>query len=119
MNLSFEQQKSNSDMRRRRNKMGEENKIVSLKKQLNIRDIKMKPLKIKFNIITLDMVIAFIYKDSVLRTRKTLSNIYKLFNSIDLSIYENNPELLNRIWIIKKTLDGKLNQGFESDEFLT
>lgn len=99
--------------------MGEENKIVSLKKQLNIRDIKMKPLKIKFNIITLDMVIAFIYKDSVLRTRKTLSNIYKLFNSIDLSIYENNPELLNRIWIIKKTLDGKLNQGFESDEFLT
>lgn len=88
-------------------------------KSLNIKDIKLKPLKIKFNIITLDMVIAFIYKDSVLRTRKTLSNIYKLFNNLDIGMYDNNPELLNRIWIVKKTLDGKLYQGFESDEFLT
>ena len=92
---------------------------ISTKKALSIKDIKLKPLKIKFNIITLDMVIAFIYKDSVLRTRKTLSNIYKLFNNLDMKMYDNNPELLNRIWIVKKTLDGKLYQGFESDEFLT
>ena len=89
------------------------------KKMLSIKDIKLKPLKIKFNVTTLDMVIAFIYKDSVLRTRKTLSNIFKLFNSLDMSYYNDNPELYNRVWIIQKTLEGKLQQGFESDEFLS
>ena len=94
------------------------NSQLSSKKMLSIKDIKLKPLKIKFNVTTLDMVIAFIYKDSVLRTRKTLSNIFKLFNSLDMNYYTDNPELNNRVWIIKKTLDGKLYQGFESDEFL-
>ena len=47
---------------------------ISSKKMLSVKDVRLKPLKIKFNIITLDMVIAFIYKESVLRTRKTLNN---------------------------------------------
>ena len=93
-------------------------KPISTKKLLNIRDLKMKPIKLKFNLITLDMTLSFIYKDSVLRTRKTLTNINKLFNSLDLSEYKDNQEALNRIWIIKKTLEGKLTQGFESDEYL-
>jgi replicative DNA helicase len=84
-----------------------------------MKDIRLKPLKIKFNVTTLDMVIAFIYKDSVLRTRKTLSNIFKLFTNLDMQYYSNNPELYNRVWIITKTLEGKLYQGFESDDFLT
>ena len=102
----------------------EENNMINtqqastLKKMLSMKDIRLKPLKIKFNVTTLDMVIAFIYKDSVLRTRKTLSNIFKLFNILDMSYYNDNPELFNRVWIVKKTLDGKLYQGFESDEFL-
>ena len=70
---------------------------ISSKKMLSVKDVRLKPLKIKFNIITLDMVIAFIYKESVLRTRKTLNNIFKLFSNLDLSIYDKNPELLNRI----------------------
>lgn len=96
----------------------DETKPISTKKMLSIKDLKLKPIKIKFNLITLDMTLSFIYKDSVLRTRKTLTNLNKLFNSLDLSIYNNNQEEINRIWIIKKTLDGKINQGFESDEFL-
>ena len=56
----------------------------TIKQYLNVKDIKLRPLKLKFDITTLDMVISFIYKDSVLRTRKTLSNIYKLFDNIDL-----------------------------------
>ena len=93
-------------------------KTISTKKMLNIKDLKMKPIKLKFNLITLDMTLSFIYKDSVLRTRKTLTNINKLFNSLDLYEYKDNQEALNRIWIIKKTLEGKLTQGFESDEYL-
>lgn len=91
---------------------------TEMKRLLGVKDIRLAPLKIQFNIITLDMICAFIYKDSVLRTRKVLSNINKLFNSLDMSAYEKNPALLNRIWIIRKTLEGKLSQGCESDEFL-
>jgi hypothetical protein len=92
--------------------------LSSARKMLSMKEIKLKPLKIKFNVTTLDMVIAFIYKDSVLRTRKTLSNIFKLFNNLDMSNYMDNPELFNRIWIIKKTLEGKLYKSYESDDFL-
>ena len=96
------------------------NTQLSHKKMLmTVKDIKLKPLSIKLNVTTLDMVISFIYKDSVLRTRKTLSNIFKLFSTLDISLYNDNPELSNRIWIILKSLDGKLNQGFENDEFIS
>ena len=91
---------------------------IQMKKYLSIKDIKLKPLKIKFDITTLNMIISFIYKDSVLRTRKTLSNIYKLFNNLDMSIYENDPALYNRVWIVQKTLYGKLVDGFENDDNL-
>lgn len=85
----------------------------------DISSIKMKKLPINFDITTLNMIIWFIYKDSVLRTRKTLSNIYKLFNAIDESRYENKPNLQDRIWIIKKTLYARLVEGYESkSEFL-
>ena len=86
-----------------------------VKKQIiDFKSIRLKKLKIKFDITTLNMVIAFIYKDSVLRTRKTLSNIYKLFDNLDELLYEDNPSLKDRIWIIKKTLYGRLVEGFES-----
>lgn len=91
---------------------------IPKKKLLSVKDIKMKPLKIKFDITTLNMIISFIYKDSVLRTRKTLSNIYKLFNNLDESIYEDDPTLFGRVWIIQKTLYGKLIDGFENDDNL-
>jgi hypothetical protein len=79
-------------------------------------DIKLKPLKIKFDITTLNMIISFIYKDSVLRTRKTLSNIYKLFNNLDESLYEDDELLKARIWIIQKTLYSKLIDVFENTD---
>lgn len=88
------------------------------KKELNIKNIKLKPLKIKFDITRLNMVISFIYKDSVLRTRKTLTNLYKLFQILDEEYYQGNPELLARIWIIRTTLKGRLIEGLENDEIL-
>lgn len=84
------------------------------KELIDIKSIKLKKLKIKFDITTLNMVISFIYKESVLRTRKTLSNIYKLFTNLDESTYIDNPQLADRIWIINKTLYARLVEGFES-----
>lgn len=85
------------------------------KKALDISTIKLEKLKIKFDITTLDMVISFIYKDSVLRTRKTLSNMYKLFCNLDDNLYKDNPELTSRIWVIRKSLYGRLVREFAND----
>ena len=40
-----------------------------------ISDINMNKLKIKLDITTLKMIIRFLFKDTVLKTRKTLRNI--------------------------------------------
>ena len=90
-------------------------KTAILKEIPNISNIKLKKIKLKMDITMLDSIIAFIYKDSVLRTRKALSNTYKLFNMLDESIYEKNENLKARIWVIKKSLEARLKEGFESN----
>lgn len=92
--------------------------VQNYKKLLNVKNIKLTPLKIKFDITRLDMIISFLYKQSVLRTRKTLTNIYKLFQNLDESLIVDNPDLMARVWIIKTTLRGRLEEGFENDENL-
>lgn len=85
----------------------------------NIKNIKLAKLPIVFDITTLNMIIWFIYKDSVLRTRKTLNNIYKLFKALDITKYESNSDLRDRVWIILKSLQARLSDGYESNaEFL-
>lgn len=86
-----------------------------------IKDIKLSKLKIKMDISTLNMIIKFIYKKSVLRTRKSLKNIKTLMENLDMSVYEDNAnsiELLNRIWIIKTTLTGNLVEGLTSKDMM-
>lgn len=85
---------------------------------LTIKDIMMQPLQIRYDITTLDSIIAFIYKDSVLRTRKVLSNILKLMENLDKKLYEDNYEISSRIWIIQQTLTAKLVLGFENDDMI-
>lgn len=92
--------------------------VQNYKKLLNVKNIKLTPLKIKFDITRLDMIISFLYKQSVLRTRKTLTNTYKLFQNLDESLITDNPDLMARVWIIKTTLRGRLEEGFENDENL-
>lgn len=92
--------------------------VQNYKKLLNVKNIKLTPLKIKFDITRLDMIISFLYKQSVLRTRKTLTNTYKLFQNLDESLIVDNPDLMARVWIIKTTLRGRLEEGFENDENL-
>ena len=81
----------------------------------SLNNIKLKKIKLKMDLNMLDSILAFIYKDSVLRTRKSLSNTYKLFNIIDYSIYEKDEEAKARIWVIKKSLEAKLIKGMEND----
>ena len=75
----------------------------------NLNSLTISNLKIKISIEVLDMMIAFLYKPSTLRTRKTLNNIYLLLTSIDESMYKNDPELDNRYWIILKTIEARIS----------
>lgn len=79
------------------------------KKMMELRASK---LPIKIDLTTLDMTIQFLYKDGALKTRKALTNIDKLFKSLDMTIYsEKEIELINRIWIIQTTVDAYLREG--------
>lgn len=91
------------------------------KKKINdISKVNLNLIPVKFDLTTLNLTMYFIYKDSVLRTRKVLNNIYKLFNHIDDSYYKENPSLSARIWIIRKTLQARLFDGYDSPfEFIT
>lgn len=93
---------------------------INKKKAINTsaKDIMLSKLRVKFDITTLNMIIAFIYKDSVLRTRKTLTNILRLVENLDESTYIDNPNLEARIWVIRNTLDAKLKQGIDNTEML-
>lgn len=81
----------------------------------NMSRLKMDKIKIKFDILMLDSIIGFIYKDSVLRTRKALTNTYKLFEALDDTLYERDIELERRVWVIRKSLEARLVQGFENE----
>ena len=84
----------------------------------NLSNIKMKKIKLRMDLTMLDSILAFIYKDTVLRTRKSLTNTYKLFNMIDTSIYEGKDDLKARIWVIKKSLEARILKDFENDNMV-
>lgn len=92
--------------------------ILKMKQFSTAKDIKMATVKIDMDVYLLNSIIAFIYKESVLRTRKRLSNIAKLFSSIDHSAFENRPEQSARIWIIEKTLKCRLEDRMEESSII-
>ena len=88
---------------------------ANIRKKLS--ELRAQKLPIKIDITTLDMTIQFLYKDGALKTRKALTNIDKLFKSLDKDIYtEKEVELTNRIWIIERTLEGYLREGLVQEE---
>lgn len=81
----------------------------------DFRSVSLIPIKVKLDITTLNMILAFLYKDSVLRTRKTQSNILKLLDNLDYSLYEDEPALTERLWVIKKTIECRIKGRIETD----
>ena len=80
---------------------------IPLRKRLEVGAIKMTKLPIMLDIQMMDMVIAFLMKDSVLRTRKTINNIDKLMEAIDPCMYEGQVELESRVHIIRNIEIGR------------
>ena len=91
---------------------------IPLRKRLEVGAIKMQKLPIALDIQMLDMLIAFLLKDSVLRTRKTINNIDKLMDAIDPIVYEGNVELESRVHVIQQIITCILEERFEDTSFI-
>ena len=82
--------------------------------EANKSTIKKTKVTLVLDYLTCESILAFIYKDSVLRTRKALTNIRKMFDRMEMSSYEGKPEIQSIIWVIQKTLEARLEAGFEN-----
>ena len=91
--------------------MGNRNEIVlRIKKMNDVKTIRNTKLKIPQNTYTLDLTIAFLFKDSTLKTRKVLNHFHRFYNAIDLDMHEGRNDILSRLWVIRKTLDLIINE---------
>lgn len=81
----------------------------------NAPSLALVPIEHKFDITTLNMILAFLYKDSVLLTRKVQSNIFKLINNLKFEIYDEQYELIDRLWVIKKTIEYRIVNKIETN----
>ena len=89
--------------------------VEMVKEIPNLDKIKLQPLKLKIDTRMANLILAFIYKPSVLRTRKSLTNTFKLIANLDYSLYSND-DLLARIWVIRKSLEAMLKHGYENPD---
>lgn len=80
--------------------------------------VEEKLIPIKFDISMLNMLIGYIFKKSVQITRKSLMNMKRLFDVIDVNVYVGNEAMESRVEFIKKALDAKLIKGFENEDII-
>ena len=85
---------------------------------LNTNKSDEEKFPIKFDIAMLNAMIGYIYKTTNQVTRKALLNMNRLFNKIDMDIYNVNSKMYARVKFIKKSLDGTLNQGIMNKDLL-
>ena len=87
---------------------------LRIKKSTNFQQLKLQKIKLKLDIFTLNSILAFIFKDSAVKTRKVLNNLHKLFNNINDEYYTDKPELRARFWVIKRSLELLVEDRYES-----
>lgn len=92
--------------------------LFKLDKKSTNNIIQTKKIPLKFDLSMLNMFIGYIFKNSVQITRKSLLNMKRLFDIIDMDVYSDNDSMQSRIEFINKALDGKLNNGFENNDVI-
>lgn len=85
-----------------------------------IEDIKLGKLKMELNERFVGGVLTFIFKESPLRTRKVLNNIYRLFSNIDTNMqsYKEHPKLTAMIMTVVLAMEAKLDLDFNNDDII-
>lgn len=95
-------------LRMAKNTKGKKNELTK------IADIKMDKISVFYRRSVLKSIVKILTMEhSGFRTFKSVKNINKLFNNIDLKKYQNNQELMSYIWCIryisKQWLEGVVN----------
>lgn len=102
-------------MRSHHNNTGGHSDIsLRIKKSTNFQQLRLQKIKLKLDIFTLNSILAFIFKDSAVKTRKVLNNLHKLFTNINEEYYADKPELRARFWVIKRSLELLVDDKYES-----
>ena len=73
---------------------------------------------IKFDIAMLNAMIGYIYKPTNQIPKKALLSLNRLFNKIDINVYNVNSKMLTRVKFIKRSLDGYINKGIANRDLL-
>ena len=73
---------------------------------------------IKFDIAMLNAMIGYIYKPTNQIPKKALLSLNRLFNKIDINVYNVNSKMLTRVKFIKRSLDGYINKGISNRDLL-
>lgn len=73
---------------------------------------------IKIEIGMMNAIIGYCFKKSVLINRRALSNLRKLINTIDETVYQTDDRLYARLEFIRTALEGRVDKGIESEELL-
>lgn len=94
-------------------------KMVNRARNLKLDTFK-GPTKIalKIDVSMLNMIIGSLFKQSRQVNRKSLSNIRKLFNIIDETIYLGNDAITTRLHFIHRALDARLDSNMENEDVI-
>lgn len=78
---------------------------------------KSEKVAIKMDIGMLNAIIGFCFKKSTIINKKALTNMKRLFDIMDESVYQTNEKLEARFDFIKRALEGRL-QGIDDPNIL-
>jgi len=98
-----------------------ENTSISMGTAGNIRPNtgRYKKIPIKFDIETLDLLLAYAYDvDNQFITRSALNNLYNLISLCNMNLYKNNTALRTRIELLSYMLEARLHMGFDNKKIL-
>jgi replicative DNA helicase len=81
--------------------------------------LRFKSIPLKFDIETLDLLMAYAYDDSsTFITRASLINLRSLIDMCNMSLYKTNQSLKTRFEFIKLILEARLDTGLDNRKLL-
>lgn len=83
-----------------------------------IKEKKIDRISMKLDIVLLQVFCNFIVSENKNIHKSNIINMNNLFNNLDMSMYENDTEKLNKINFIKKGIDARLNYNLNKKELI-
>lgn len=83
-----------------------------------IKERKIDKISMKLDIVLLQVFCNFIVSENKNIHKSNIINMNNLFNNLDMSMYENDTEKLNKINFIKKGIDARLNYNLNKKELI-